>query len=121
MAKKIALLIGVSQYGEGIPSLSAALNDVAAMERVLQNPNLGGFEQVERLLNPDAIAMRTAIEKLFKEASRDDLVLFFFSGHGITNDEGHLYLTTRNTVKDYFKSTSVDANFIQQESKKLPC
>ncbi|MBD2490594.1 caspase, EACC1-associated type [Aulosira sp. FACHB-615] len=117
MAKKIALLIGVSQYGEGIPSLSAALNDVAAMERVLQNPNLGGFEQVERLLNPDAIAMRTAIEKLFKEASRDDLVLFFFSGHGITNDEGHLYLTTRNTVKDYFKSTSVDANFIQQESK----
>ncbi|WP_413198572.1 caspase family protein [Nostoc piscinale] len=117
MAKKIALLIGVSQYGEGIPSLAAALNDVAAMERVLQNPSLGGFEQVERLLNPDAIAMRTAIEKLFKEASRDDLVLFFFSGHGITNDEGHLYLTTRNTVKDYFKSTSVDANFIQQESK----
>ena len=29
MAKKVALLIGVSEYGEGIPSLSAPRNDVA--------------------------------------------------------------------------------------------
>ncbi|WGV28481.1 caspase family protein [Halotia branconii] len=96
---KIALLIGVSEYGEGIPPLSSALNDVEAMERVLQNLNMGGFEQVERLLNPDAIAMRKAIQKLFREAGKDDLALFFFSGHGITNDEDHLYLATQNTAK----------------------
>ncbi|MBG1267898.1 caspase, EACC1-associated type, partial [Nostoc sp. WHI] len=116
MSKKIALLIGVSEYGEGIPPLSSALNDVEAMQRVLQNPNLGGFEQVERLLNPDAIAMRKAIQKLFKEALKDDLVLFFFSGHGITNDQDHLYLATRNTAKDDFEATAVDANFIQGQS-----
>jgi Caspase domain len=52
---KIALLIGVSEYGEGILPLSSPLNDVEAMERVLQNPNLGTFEQVERLLNPDEL------------------------------------------------------------------
>jgi hypothetical protein len=113
---KIALLIGVSEYGEGIPPLSSALNDVEAMERVLQNPNLGGFEQVERLLNPDAIAMRKAIQKLFREAGKDDLVLLFFSGHGITNDDGHLYLTTRITGKDDFEATAVDASFIQGQS-----
>jgi Caspase domain len=44
---KIALLIGVSEYGEGISPLSAALNDLEAMERVLQNPNLGAFEIVD--------------------------------------------------------------------------
>ncbi len=113
---KIALLIGVSEYGEGIPPLSSALNDVEAMERVLQNPNLGGFERVKRLLNPDAIAMRMAIQKLFKQAAKDDLVLLFFSGHGITNDEDHLYLATRNTAKDDFEATAVDANFIQGQS-----
>ncbi|MBD2201287.1 GUN4 domain-containing protein [Calothrix sp. FACHB-1219] len=116
MAKKIALLIGVGEYGEGIPPLSSALNDVEAMERVLQNPNLGGFEQVERLLNPDAIAMRKAIQNLFKQAYKDDLVLFFFSGHGITNDQDHLYLATRNTAKDDFEATAVDASFIQRQS-----
>ncbi|WP_226889605.1 caspase family protein [Nostoc sp. MG11] len=116
MAKKIALLIGVSEYGEGIPALSSALNDVEAMQRVLQNPSLGGFEQVERLLNPDAIAMRRAIQRLFREATKDDLVLLFFSGHGITNDDGHLYLTTRITAKNDFEATAVDANFIQGQS-----
>ncbi|NEU74487.1 transcriptional regulator [Hassallia byssoidea VB512170] len=116
MPKKIALLIGVSEYGEGIPPLSSALNDVEAMQRVLLNPSLGGFEQVERLLNPTDSEMRKAIQKLFKEALKDDLVLLFFSGHGITNDDGHLYLTTRITAKDDFEATAVDANFIQGQS-----
>ena len=117
MAKKIALLIGVSEYGAGIPSLLSALNDVEAMERVLQNPNLGNFAQVERLLNPDSVAMRIAIQKLFRNASKEDLLLFFFSGHGITNDDNHLYLATHNTAKDNFEATAVDANFIQTQSK----
>lgn len=117
MAKKIALLIGVSEYGAGIPPLSSALNDVEAMERVLQNHNLGNFAQVERLLNPDTVAMRIAIQKLFRNASKEDLLLFFFSGHGITNDDNHLYLATRNTAKDDFEATAVDANFIQTQSK----
>jgi formylglycine-generating enzyme required for sulfatase activity len=117
MAKKMALLIGVSEYGAGIPPLLSALNDVEAMERVLQNPNLGNFAQVERLLNPDSVAMRIAIQKLFKNAGKEDLLLFFFSGHGITNDDNHLYLATRNTAKDNFEATAVDANFIQTQSK----
>ena len=117
MAKKIALLIGVSEYGAGIPPLSSALNDVEAMERVLQNPNLGSFAQVERLLNPDSVAMRIAIQKLFRNAAKEDLLLFFFSGHGITNDNNHLYLATCNTAKEDFEATAVDANFIQTQSK----
>ena len=116
MPKKIALLIGVSQYGEGIPPLSSALNDVEAMQRVLQNPGLGGFDQVECLPNPTDSEMRKAIQKLFKQAVKEDLVLLFFSGHGITNDDGHLYLTTRITAKNDFEATAVDANFIQGQS-----
>lgn len=117
MAKKIALLIGVSEYGAGIPPLLSALNDVAAMERVLKNPNLGNFTQVERLLNPKSEDMRKAILNLFKNKNKDDLILFFFSGHGITNDDNHLYLATHNTAKDDFEATAVDANFIQAQSK----
>jgi len=113
----MALLIGVSEYGAGIPPLLSALNDVEAMERVLQNPNLGNFAQVKRLLNPDSVAMRIAIQELFKNAGKEDLLLFFFSGHGITNDDNHLYLATRDTAKDNFEATAVDANFIQTQSK----
>ncbi|MBO1047845.1 MAG: SUMF1/EgtB/PvdO family nonheme iron enzyme [Dolichospermum sp. DEX182a] len=117
MAKKTALLIGISEYGESIPPLSSPLHDVEAMERVLKNPNLGNFTEVEKLLNPNSEAMKIAILNLFKNAEKDDLLLFFFSGHGMINDDNHLYLATRNTAKDNFEATAVDANFIQTQSK----
>ncbi len=115
--KKIALLIGVSKYGEDIPPLSAPPNDVAAMQRVLQDPNLGGFERVEPLLDPEPTPMREAIRQLFKNAGKDDLVLLFFSGHGITDDDGELYLTTAITAKDNFEATAVPASFVHKQSE----
>ena len=116
MSKKVALLIGVSEYGEGIPSLSAPLNDVAAMKRVLENPNMGGFDEVETLINPDIPAMQTTVQQIFANCHKDDLVLLFFSGHGITDDNNKLYLTTKGTSKDFYQATSVPASFIQDRS-----
>ena len=116
MAKKVALLIGVSKYGEGIPSLSAPINDIAAMKRVLENPNMGGFDQVKKLENPDPTAMRLAVQQTFANCRKDDLVLLFFSGHGITDDNNKLYLATKGTSKDFYKATSVPASFIQDVS-----
>jgi uncharacterized caspase-like protein len=118
MFKKIALLIGVSEYGEGMTSLSAPLNDVEAMQQVLQDPKLGGFDQVEPLRNPDLIEMRKAIVKLFEKASNNDLVLLYFSGHGYFNqDNEHLYLANRITAQDELRATAVEASFIQEELK----
>ena len=112
MAKR-ALLIGVSQYEAGLPSLAAAPKDVAAMLRVLQNPELGGFDDVQTLLDPDLEAMQTAIDCLFKSCKKGDLSLLYFSGHGITDDSDRLYLATRRTSKDTFRSNAVSASFIQ--------
>ena len=116
MAKKVALLIGVSEYGEGIPSLSAPINDVEAMKRVLKNSNMGSFDTVETLTDPDPTAMRIAIQQIFANCRKDDLVLLFFSGHGITDDNNKLYLATKGTSKDFYKATSVPASFIHDVS-----
>ena len=116
MSKKVALLIGVSEYGEGIPSLSAPLNDVEAMKRVLENPKMGGFDEVTPLTNPDPTAMRLAVQQIFAHLGKDDLVLLFFSGHGITDDNNRLYLATKGTSKDFYKATSVPASFLQDVS-----
>ena len=66
MAKKVALLIGVSEYGEGIPFLSAPLYDVTAMKRVLENPNMGGFDELEILINPDLAGMQKAVQQILE-------------------------------------------------------
>ena len=111
MAKK-ALLIGVSQYEAGLPPLAAAPKDVAAMLRVLQSPDLGAFDEVKTLIDPDLEAMQTAIDLLFQSCQKGDLGLLYFSGHGITDDSDRLYLATRRTSKDTFRSTAVSASFI---------
>ena len=116
MSKKVALLIGVSEYGEGIPSLSAPIKDVAAMKRVLENPNMGGFDEVTTRINPDLAAMQKAVQQIFANCHKDDLVLLFFSGHGITDDNNRLYLATKGTSKDFYKATSVPASFVQDVS-----
>jgi uncharacterized caspase-like protein len=112
MPKKVALLIGVSQYEAGLPPLLAAPNDVEAMRRVLQDPKIGGFDEVNPLIDPDPVTMQIAIGKLLRGCKREDLALLFFSGHGITNDDGRLYLTTRITDEAAFKETSVPASFV---------
>ncbi|MEA5472318.1 caspase, EACC1-associated type [Spirulina sp. 06S082] len=118
MSRKIALLIGVSKYGEGIPALSAPPNDVIAMERVLKNPDLGGFDEVETLIDPDLTVMQISIHRLFGDRAKDDLVLLFFSGHGITDDSNRLYFATKGTSKNVYKATSVSASFVQDVSRE---
>ncbi|MEH2450125.1 caspase family protein [Nostoc sp.] len=53
---------------------------------------------------------------LFSNRHKDDLLLLYFSGHGIKDDRGRLYLATHNTSKtpqgELIRSTSVSANFI---------
>ncbi|WP_442947468.1 caspase family protein [Nostoc sp.] len=57
---KVALLIGVSEYESGLTPLPAATKDVKAMERVLLHPEIGGFDDVTLLLNPQRQAMEEA-------------------------------------------------------------
>ena len=50
---KYALLIGVGEYGEGLTPLPAAPRDVVAFAEVLQNPQMGGFDEVKPVINPN--------------------------------------------------------------------
>ncbi len=113
---KLALLIGVSEYQDGLSPLPSAVRDVEAMQRVLHQPETGGFDQVKPLIDPDPLLMQQEIETLFTDRCKDDLVLLFFSGHGIKDDTGKLYFATRITRKtpkgELIRSTAVPASFV---------
>ena len=100
---KVALLIGVSEYQKGLKALPAAVNDVEAMRRVLVNPEMGGFadSDITVLKNSQTQEIRNAIYKLFANRQKDDLLLFYFSGHGIKDDRGQLYFSSCETYKEY--------------------
>jgi hypothetical protein len=120
MVGKFALLVGVSQTSEEeLPELPSAIEDIGAMQAVLQDPELGGFDSanVKVLPNPTRQEMEEAIETLFARCKKDDLVLFYFSGHGITDERGRLYLVTPQTRKErgnLIKATAVAATVLHE-------
>ena len=122
---KIALLIGMSEYESGLAALPGAIQDVEAMQRILRDPRLGGFDQVQTLVNREPLAMQEAVEALFASRLKEDLVLLFFSGHGLKDDQGRLYFATRLTRKnaagDLVKATAVPASFVQDIMSQSRC
>jgi formylglycine-generating enzyme required for sulfatase activity/uncharacterized caspase-like protein len=116
---KVALLIGVSEYEPGLNPLPAAVKDVEAMGRVLANLEMGGFAEADItvLKNPQRQEMEDAIYRLFANRQKDDLLLLFFSGHGVKDESGKLYLATRTTRKDngkLVKPSAVAASFLHE-------
>jgi uncharacterized caspase-like protein len=111
---KVALLIGVGKYvSSEFANLAAVEHDVAAMRQVLVQPEIGGFTDadVKTLLNPEPQRMREALERLFADRKPDDLMLIYFSGHGVVDDFGAFHLTSAQTEKALLNSTAIAASF----------
>lgn len=114
---KVALLIGVSEYEFTLNPLPAATKDVQVVKEVLQNPEIGGFNEadINTLRNPEPQKMREAMEALFANPSckEDDLLLLYFSGHGFVDENnGALHLASYSTKRESLKSTAIPAEFI---------
>jgi tetratricopeptide (TPR) repeat protein len=117
---KVALLVGVGNYdrSEDLKPLASAPKDVVAMQRILQNPDMGGFSEVIPLIDPDQTQLQGAVEALYRDRTREDLVLLFFSGHGIKDEQGNLYFASRMTEKtprgELIRSSAVPASFVRE-------
>jgi uncharacterized caspase-like protein len=99
---KYALLIGVSQYeeAEGFKPLPSATEDVKAMQRMLLQQGEFPSDQVFCLENPSKRALEESLYRLFNQRKSGDLLLFFFSGHGVRHQTGELYFAIPETRKD---------------------
>lgn len=87
-----------------------------AVRRVLEDPSMGGFvsADIQTLLNPDPQTMREALLSLFKDRQKDDLLVLYFSGHGVTSERGVFYLTCSKTVKGRLEATAIPSEDIHR-------
>ncbi len=127
---KVALLIGVSEYGYGLQPLPEAVKDIEAIEGVLESSEMGGFDEVKTLINPNPPAMREAIQSLFADLNKNDVVLLFFSGDRVKDNSGQLYLATgitatliteRTPQGELVKATAVPVSFVRDIANNCPC
>lgn len=117
--KRFALLVGTSEYPEckDLKSLHGSLLDVDAMQRVLITNGEFDLDDIVVLKNASRQVIEDAIHNLFNalERKKDDLVLFYFSGHGVVDEGNKLFLGTPSSRKEgnkIVKPTTVAATYL---------
>jgi hypothetical protein len=120
MGRRLALLIATYQYQDtGLRQLTAPAHDAEALAAVLRNPDIAGFE-VTILINEPHHRVGEAIGDFYRDRRRDDLTLLYFTGHGLKDDDGRLYLAMSNTRRDSLLFTSLSAEHIDQAMESCP-
>ena len=110
--RRVALIFAVDEYDHpDLQHLSAPLADADALAETLGSPELGGFS-VEICHNATSGATAERLEDFLSERRPGDLALLHFSGHGLKDESGSLYLAARNTIPTRLASTAVDTTLI---------
>src|SRR5262245_27040011 len=116
MDRRLALIIGSSEYDDAkLSRLRTPYMDVRNLAEALSDPAIGGFDEVTPLINQSSLLIRRSIARLFAEKKPGDLLLLFFSGHGVRDDNGDLYLAVKDTESDFLSATAIAASFITTE------
>jgi DNA polymerase III beta subunit len=112
MAVREALIIANETYSDPVlEKLQAPAGDALELSEVLGDPEIGNFV-VKTLVDKPSYEVQRAIDEFFHGRRVDDLLLLYFSGHGIKDSGGHLFYAMSNTNSSFLRSTAVSANFV---------
>jgi hypothetical protein len=118
-----ALVVAVTDYQhDDLRRLTAPATDAEQLSAALLDQSVGGFDRVQVLNNPSSSELAAALERTFNERSRrsTDTVLFYFSGHGVKDLNGRLFLASAMTDPELLLSTSVSAAFLNDLMQRSP-
>jgi hypothetical protein len=126
--KRFAIVIGITEYETGLGNLRFTKNDAVRLNKTLLNNDVGFCEDsVHLFLNdtelqdsikkPTRSEIISAIQSVCDEAGEDDLILFYFAGHGTEISEKP-YLLTSDTKMNVVKETAIDIEELNEMFKK---
>jgi hypothetical protein len=114
MPRRLALLVATYRYQDaGLRQLTAPGYDAEALAAVLRDPDIAGYD-VTILVNEPHHVVGDAIGDLYHNRRRDDLTLLYFTGHGLKDDHGRLYLAMTDTKRDRLLFTGLSAEQIDE-------
>ncbi|WP_431989775.1 caspase, EACC1-associated type [Streptomyces albogriseolus] len=111
-----ALLVGVSTYdSEAYQDLPAVRADLHYMRAVLENTEIGMYNECAVAAEPTRAEMLHAVETFLEARQASETALLYFSGHGeYCEQDGQLYFLTRDTDPADLPGTAVPAEFLER-------
>ncbi len=122
--KRWAICVGVNDYNDkNIVDLKNAVNDALYLGKTFSDN--GQFDKVITLVDdyehfqnktlPTKSNIESQIEYILNFASPDDLIIFSFSGHGISDDKGEGYLIAQDTdINKKFETSIKVADIVKK-------
>ena len=110
-----ALIVAAYDFqDEKFQELRAPARDAEALAGVLGDDEIGGFE-VKTLINQPCDVVTQELEAFCSDRTPEDLLLLYFSCHGIKDSTGRLYFAMANTRFQRLRSTGVSASFVSEQ------
>jgi hypothetical protein len=120
--------IGISAYDNKALKLNVAAKDAQDLAKALQEAVRAGklYRECQStlLLNEKASrgAVLAALDAVRKKAEPNDLFILSFAGHGHRDeDEGELYLLTREANLEKLKETALSGTVLRDKLADFPC
>ena len=114
MPRRLALLVATYRYqDEELQQLTAPGQDAEQLAEVLGNPEIAGFDVTIKLNEPHHVVGQ-AIGEFYHQRRRDDLTLLYFTGHGLKDDQGRLYMAMTDTRHDQLLFTGLSASQVNE-------
>jgi signal transduction histidine kinase len=119
--RRIALIVATDQYTDDtFQRLHAPGEDAVSLAAVLADAAEHPYE-VNVLRNAPAAKINRTIERALLGVRRDDVILLYFSGHGIKDDAGNLYFAAIDSEHLLPGSTMVAAHFVRAQLDRSHC
>ncbi len=117
---RYALVVGINRYNDpNFSPLRSCQNDAQEMEQTLKQAGYkvmlmhDGLEQ-DCPLYPTQNNVRAYLHQLARFGKRDDMVLFFFAGHGYRTSEGEPLLILRDTLSMNLKQSALTLTEVRE-------
>lgn len=113
MPKRIALIVSNGRYQDKtLARFGRPPADVGLLASILGDPSISDFDEVDVIVDQPADVVRRHIRDLFRRRQRYDLLLLYFAGHALLDEDRQLHLAAIDTAPDLLEETAVPAAYV---------
>lgn len=115
-SRRYALLIHTDSFDDSfLAQLKKPKNDTKKLVSLLENPQIGEFDEVTCVINESGDETRRIISRFFAGKQHDDMLLLYISGHAALDGNGQIHFACKTTDHELIRATSISGVFLADE------